>query len=67
MNYLKYKLKTNKFLNQHVLGVVATFVFLAFGAGLLFSMPVGGRHMLWCFVVLIVSSLMIGVIADQGE
>lgn len=67
MNYLKYKLKTNRFLNQHALGVVATFVFFAFGAGLLLAMPVGKPHMLWCFIVLIVSSLMIGIIADQGE
>lgn len=67
MQYLKHKLKANKFLNQYALGVVATFVFFAFGASLLLAMPVGKQHMLWCFVVLIVSSLMVGVIADQGE
>lgn len=67
MRYLKQKLKTNKFLTQHLLGVVATFAFFAFAVSLLFSMHVGGQHMLWCLAVLTISSLMAGMIADQGE
>lgn len=67
MRYILHKLKTNKFLMHHWLGVVATFAFFAFATSLLFSMHVGGQHMLWCLAVLIISSLMAGMIADQGE